>query len=737
MKKSKNIFSLLLLLWASSPLLAQRIKGVVQDGGGEANGKTLPGASIIWKGTQKGVSSKPDGTFSLEVVSGVSELVVSYVGYLSDTLRIENPEQFLTISLTPDEQLQEVEVVGRTPESYYSIEPVNAQILTSKALQKAACCNLSESFETNASVDVHFSDAVTGAKQIQMLGLSGNYTQILIEGMPALRGLATTYGLGYIPGNWMESIQISKGVSSVLSGYESMAGQINLELKKPEDSEKFFLNMYANHMSKVEGNINASQKIGDKWSTMVLFHAETFQNRVDDNKDNFLDMPLMDQVNLINRWKYDGDRLKIQFGVKALLEDRIGGELDYRRGQPVQQGLPYGLELRTNRFEAFMKTSILYPERPYARLGWIQSATFHQQDGFFGIRSYNGEQRTYYSNLIYQTIIGNTFHQVKMGTSFLYDDYRENFMGINLERTEVVPGIFGEYAYIPNDRFTAMVGIRNDFHNLFGNQFSPRFHLMYHTDDHTTLRLSGGRGFRVANILAENTPVMVSSRRFEVEEALRPEEAINFGLNLTRHFHIGNRELTVNVDLYRTAFQNQVIVDMDRDAQGVYFYNLNGRSFSNSFQVEAAYEVFERFDVTAAYRLNDVRMTFSDQLLESPFISRHTGLVNVAYATLFEKWKFDLTANIRGSSRIPDTSGSPADFQLDSRSPAFVILHGQITKKFKRFDAYIGGENLLNFIQPNPILAANDPWAPNFDASLVWGPIFGRMFYTGFRFTIP
>jgi outer membrane receptor for ferrienterochelin and colicin len=755
---------------------AQNLSGTVRDASEGANQSPIPGANVFWLGTTQGTVTDAEGRFSLVQPSDASRLVVSFVGYQSDTLTIGEQRQ-LNIGLKSVLQLKEVTVSGGS--TFISRnETIKTETITSRALQKAACCNLSESFETNASVSVSYADAVTGAKQIQMLGLSGTYVQINTENIPSIRGLATTYGLNYIPGTWISSIDVGKGAGSVVNGYESITGQLNVELQKPEISERLYLNTYVNDMGRAEINLNLAQKIGKRdksrpkeegWSTGLLLHAsgmgDLVKGRMDRNGDGFFDLPMSTQYNAVNRWKYQSKRLMAQFGIKALYENRRGGQLAYYHDSnnpmptPVVDttdhsghgggttGMPdaYGIGSTTRRVEGFSKMALLFPDAPYRGLGLILSAANHDQQSFFGLNQYNGQQQTLYANLIYQSIISTTNHAYKLGASYLMDQYRENYQRFAYRdslfaRQESVPGVFAEYTFTIPDKFTLVAGSRIDFHNLYGTLYTPRLHLKYDLSASTILRVSAGSGFRVANPIAENVGMLVSSRQLIVSETLRPEKAWNYGLNMTHDFMIGNRKGTLGVDLYRTDFVNQIITDMETPRQ-VSFYNLKGKSYANNLQVEVNYQPIKALDLKLAYKLYDVKTTLGQdpseqRLLEKQFVSRDRVLFNASYATNFDKWKFDFTTQWNGSKRLPDLNFQPGEPSEPLYSPAYFILNAQVTKAFKKWDLYVGGENLANFTQKNPIVAADQPFGPNFDGSLAWGPIFGRMIYAGMRFKI-
>ena len=686
-------------------------------------------------GTQVGTSTDTVGGFELPVSENSKTLIISYVGYKSDTVEVTEFDK-LTIVLKQSTELGGVDIVYRqrgTEISY--MNTLKVETMGEKELFKAACCNLSESFETNPSIDVAFTDAVTGTKQIQMLGLDGKYSQITREQMPAVRGLSSVHGMTYIPGSWIESIQLNKGAGSVVNGFESVTGQINVELKKPEESEQWFVNGYANQGGRTELNVNAAHRLNDKVSTGVLLHGNLRPFEIDGNNDGFMDFPNGYQLNAINRWRFQSHKgWEGQAGANVLTEDRQGGQLSSETAVPK-----YQLGWNTNRAELWGKTGYVFPKAKYKSIGFQGSAIYHDQSSFFGSRTYNAEQRSGYFNSIYQSIIGTSTHKYRVGMSIQYDLYNERLDSLQYDREEIVPGAFLEYTFSYFDKFAVVAGIRGDYHNYYGFFFTPRLHARYEVREGTVLRASGGRGQRTANVISENAGLLATSRTWNIKGdpsiqgfGLEPEVAWNFGLNLTQDFRIDYRPGAISVDLYHTLFENQTVVDME-DPRQVQFYNLDGESYATSVQAQVDYELYRRFDLRMAYRWYEVRTTYGTSLKDKPFVAKHRAFVNLGYETL-NGWKFDYTVQWQGPKRVPSTDANPTSFQRATRSPDIFLMNAQITKSWKeRYDVYLGMENITNVKQNNPILASEQPFGPYFDSSLVWGPIFGRMTYVGFR----
>ncbi|MBS1573071.1 MAG: TonB-dependent receptor [Bacteroidetes bacterium] len=613
-----------------------------------------------------------------------------------------------------------------------------------KELLKAACCNLSESFETNATVDVSFANAVTGAKQLKMLGLDQKYTALTKELMPEIRGLASAYGLNFIPGRWIGGIQLTKGGSTVTSGYEGITGQINTELLKFNKNPETNLNIFADFQGRTELNLTQTSSIDDHWDQSILLHGNGTFGNIDDNKDGFLDRPKGNQLNaayLLNYNDLGHSGLGSHFGINFLKDNRKAGQMDYNWQLPQNMQSAYGVGIDTQRFQVWNKTGFVFPGKPYQSIGWMNQFTYHQQDSFYGARNYNGNQKTYFSNLIFESIIANTNNKYKVGASFLLDVYDENYLAQLFKRTETAPGVFAEYT-LTGDKYTLVAGVRTDFHNLAGTQVSPRLNFKYDILPTTILRLSAGKGFRTANVLAENQHYFASNRVLEIMNnggniyGLKPEIAWNYGASLQQEFKLFNRKATLVADFFRTDFQNQVLVDLD-NPQKIMLYNLNGKSFANSFQAQLDFSPVKNLDFRVAYKYYDVEADYISGRKEIPFMAKNRGFFNVAYATNKNTndafWSFDTTVQFVGKQRLPDTTTNPLAFQLPPFSKEYITINAQIAYQFnKKIRAYFGGENLTSYEQKAPIVDVKNPFGNYFDSSMIYAPIMPANFYIGF-----
>lgn len=746
-----RLYLVIACIMLSQVFFAQRenrdISGVIYGISEKNEPLPLFGANAYWLGTTVGDISDENGAFSIPRRNGDSLLVVSYIGYKSDTIFIGS-QTFLEIGLRSVLTLNEVEVAQRTKSTVLkTLTPVKYEVISEKELLKAACCNLSESFETSPSVDVSFTDAITGTRQIQMLGLAGPYSQITRENMPDVRGLSSIYGLTFIPGTWVESIQLNKGTGSVTNGFESIAGQINVELRKPESADRMYFNVYGNEGGRAEMNLNLAQKLNEKWSTAVLLHAQNNSFQMDRNQDGFIDHPLSRQYIGLNRWKYiDPNGLRMQFGLKGTHIDNIGGQMDYdpdiATGMQDNANEIWGMTMNLRRYEAWAKLGKVYEDTPWKSLGAQVSGSFHKHDSQYGATQYDAQQQSYYANFIYQSIIGNTNHNFKTGASLQYDDFIEDLNSDTYVREEFVPGVFFEYTYSFLEKFDVVSGVRVDYHNMYGAFLTPRIHVRYAPVENTIFRASMGRGQRTASIFSENSGVFASARQIIVRSedpdlpyGLSPEVAWNYGFNFTQKFMLDYREGSISADFYRTDFQNQIVVDME-NPRSVVFYNLNGLSYSNSIQTQLDYELIKRLDIRIAYRWYDVQTDYDSGLERKPLVASHRAFANLAYGSR-NHWRFDYTFNWQGAKRLPSTSENPVQYQRDISSPSFFVMNAQVSKTWnEKFEFYLGVENLLNFKQSDAIIAQDQPFGEYFDAALIWGPVFGRNTYAGIRYMI-
>ena len=730
------LFAALVLAVTTTTFAEGYIKGTVTD----TDGEPIVGANLRWENTSKGGVTNIDGEFNVELNSKSHRLITSYIGYTSDTLTVNAPQEGVKIVLKGEVSLDEVIVTARRQGTLNSrVDAMQSQKITYEELCRAACCNLAESFETNASVDVAYSDAATGARQIKLLGLAGTYVQMLTEQIPNLQGAASPYGLSYVPGPWMEGIQVSKGTSSVKNGYEALTGQINIDYKKPQTADPLFINLFAAHTGRLEGNMDVNFNLNKKLATGLLLHYSREQMSHDSDDDGFLDMPKTEQFNVMNRWYFKNDNYIFQAGANFVHEKRESGQIAH--GDHFEN--PYKIDITTNRGLVFTKNGYIFNHDKNTNIALILSGTYHDQKSSFGHSLFDVTQQNIYANLMFETEF-NSKNRISTGVSMNYDNYHEklkdeNVSGldnIHLKRSDAISGAYAQYTFDYYSRFTLLAGIRGDYSQDHGFFVTPRLHLKYAPfGDLLNLRASVGRGYRVANVLVENSYLLASSRTMIFDKGLDNfESAWNYGASAHFTFPVFGKDLSVMFEYYYTDFDKQVVANLE-DPTRVTFSNLEGRSYAQNAQVEVSYPFFKGFLLTGAYRRTDAKTTYNGKLMTKPLTNRYKGLLTASYQTPGGMWQFDATSQFNGGGRMPNPG--TVDPLWKSDFPSFVSLSGQVTFNYKELSVYVGGENLTGYRQKNPIIDAGNPWGERFDASMVWGPVHGPKFYIGLRWSIP
>jgi hypothetical protein len=694
----------------------------------------LPGVTVSVLNGQSAVFSDSVGYFNLPFEGNLPvQVTFQFPGFNSDTIEVTslNP---LRIILKKSVDLKEVEISAKQEALVVStINPLNTEKITERELLKAACCNLSEAFETNPSVTVSYKDAVTGVKEISLLGLRGIYVQMLSEVVPDMRGLAGIYGLTYIPGPWIKSIQLTKGSGAVLNGYESTTGQINIEYKKPfdKDEPRLFLNLFGDELGGVEANAIYKHRFNEAWSSNLMVHGRTMSMELDRNDDGFMDIPENKQINLYNRWQYTSNKkLEAQLMFKFLADEINGGQTGDVTTTPL-----YTTNVKTIRAQAGGKLGIVFPERPGKSIGNIFQATYHDMESMFGVKSYNASEKSIYIQSMYQDYLWQKNQLLTAGVSYRYNLLKQEFYGLPEKIEEHIPGIFAEYTYSYIDKFTVILGLREDLQQNKEWVFIPRLHGKYNFTENAIFRFSAGKSYRNPYLIADNISVLASSRVLDFREDINPERAWNYGVNFTGKFKLNQREGSIIFDAYRTDFIDQLVVDEYSDSTVISFYNLDGSSYSNSFQLTFNIELINYLDLRLAYKIEDVRATYNGSLEEKPLVSNDRVLATTSFMTENKHWKFDLTYVWEGRKKLQNTY---VDEQNKGKeySPSFGVMNFQVTKVFRKFELYGGAENIFDFRQLNPIINPENPFGNSFDATNIWGPIQGRRIYAGIRMSI-
>lgn len=738
----KLFLSCLFLTWLLPAASQVTVKGLVKN----RFDAPISGAKLSFGDSGAYVLTDSLGTFAFTQSVKGKFVIVSHPTYLNDTVRLDK-RNFYTIVLNEFQTITGVKVKAES-EKNLALKGISShtEVIGQGDLKKTACCDLAGCFETQGTVQPMTTNIITNAKELRILGLSGVYNQVLTEGIPMMYGLAYTYGISSFPGTLIDNIFVSKGTNSVLQGFESVVGQVNVIPKSPDRSEKFLYNSYINSFGENQHNLN--YRIGKgKWNNLTSIHVVQPASKWDRDKDEFLDLPLLQRYLVYNKLKY-GDEYKGNFyailGLKAYNEIRYGGQWNFNPTSDLGSVSVYGQSVKFNQFDGYFKAG--YKLNEDRRISWMNSAQTHDQNSWFGSVNYRARQFQAYSNLQFEQN-WNGSHEFKSGVSLrvLNMNERISFSDTTLKRTyagtyikkEMIPGVFAENTFKwRGDIITLITGVRADHHNLFGWKVTPRAMLKYDVTDKAIMRMSAGTGWRTVNLFSENIGLLVSSRDIVFKEPLKEESAFNWGVNFLQRFKKKHFEGFFTIDFYQTRFQNQFFPDYDSEPTKALIYNFSGHSISNGFQTDWNVKVKKLVELKAAYNFLDVYRIINSEKYILPFNAKHKLLIAVSYLPKSKKWRADVNVHWFGKQRLPDTENYPELFRQSSQSKSYTTFNLQLTKTWKKFEFYGGCENIFDYRQLRPIVSWQDPNSPYFDTSFNWGPTRGREAYIGFRYIV-
>lgn len=737
----KLIFINIILLFFTINTYSQIIKGTVYD----INNKRLPGVTIKWINTSEGTLTDNNGNFQLSSENiNDKRIIVSYLGYENDTANVSGAP-LVEIKLSRPVTTDVIEVEEHMNSSYIRNIDTKTEIITQMELKKDACCDLSGCFGKNASVDVAVTDILTNTKELKVLGLDGEYTQILVDNLPLVTGLNSKYSVTSIPGTLIDKITISKGSNSVIQGYESISGIMNVLLKDYHSSERLMVNGFMNSMMEKQFNLNAGQKFGE-WNSLLAFQTVQKSNRIDENNDGFLDFPLITRYMLFNKWNFgedEDDKTNVTIGAKYLNEERIGGQKYFDKETNTGSTDIYGQTVSLDNAEIYTRISHQLDSKKQFK--FFLSGMYFKQNSYYGTTVYDGKQQNFYANLLYEfPVLGNNY--MRLGMSYKYDEIDEGIRFLtasdktyagNYLKKESIPGIYAETsADIIHEKLSLIAGMRLDNHNEYGLVYTPRGLLRYQITDITVMRASFGTGFRTVNLFNEYAGHLASSKDIIVPEKTDAERMVNFGIDLLQYFSFGSFSGNVNLDFYRTVFSSKLIPDYDSDPHKIYLNNVKNNAASNVFQIEFNINYLKNVDFKFAYKYIDLYYFENGFRKEQPFNSKHRIVGGLSLSTDNNEWIFNTTYQWFGKQKLPSTALYPSQYRRPDYSGTYVLVNAQITKNFKNIELYAGVENIFNFMQDNPIISPDNPFGPFFDTSFVWGSTRGREFYLGFRFKI-
>jgi len=707
----------------------------------DENNTPLINTSVHWMNTNMGTITNNQGLFKIKNLDTVEKkLIISFIGYQNDTIIINDIYDIGAISLKPINSLKTIDLKENKTGTYIDKNnAIKTEIITKEELTKAACCDLAGCFETQISVESKTTNIITNTKELSVLGLSGTYNQILLDGLPIIYGATYTYGVSAIPGTLIENIYISQGLASVLQGTESISGQINIQLKEYQESEKFFINLYANSFNAKQINIDYNYKV-NKWKNILSFHSSQPAKIIDHNNDNFLDLPQTTKYSIYNKWTYgleNNDGIYSSITFRYLDEERIGGEIDFNPKENLGDTINYGQKITFQQPELHLRSSYNFNNNAIL----LHSAlTQHKQKSFFGTTKYLVDQINYYFKLGYSTQWNN--HRLESGFSFksliiderieLNNNFNHTYGG-EYSKNEKIPGLFIENTFKWQENIELITGFRLDNHNIHGWMHTPRMLLKYNFSENTIGRFSCGSGWKTINLFTEYINILGSNENIIIGNDLQPEKSTNFGFNFLHAIYLDKIELQFIFDAYKTLFSNQIFPDYESDPQLIIIDNFQDKSESNSLQAEIGIEIIDEIGIKLAYNYLDVFRNHNNHKHRLPFISKHHILNTFSYKPIDKKWHFDFNIHWFGRKKLQNTDNNPVEYQRPEYSNPYSMVNAQFTQNIKNLDFYIGCENILNFTQENPIISAENPFGPYFNISNVWGPVKGREAYIGLR----
>ncbi|MBQ9310432.1 MAG: TonB-dependent receptor [Bacteroidales bacterium] len=624
---------------------------------------------------------------------------------------------------------------ARTNTNYLSkVKDIRTEVISSAGLMKMACCTLAESFENSASVTVGYADATTGARQIRLLGLSGIYTQMLDENRPAMRGITAPFALSYMPGPWLESIQVGKGSPSVVNGTESITGSINLEHRKPTDGKPLFLNASVMDDTKSDFNVTSSLQVSDNLYTVLMGHVDGNFRTYDMNGDGFADEPARLQINVANRWLWYSPKVQVRWGLRYVHDTREGGQISG----------PWKSDVTNNIANAYMKVGRSLRDDGSSSIALVADYTLQKTASAFGNNGYDAGQHSIFANLLYLNKFTDA-HEITAGVNatvdYIDEDINAGGLSINgTSRTLAQFAPYAEYTFRNGEKFSLIAGLSGTAVPQYGFYPVPRLTVKYQPAEALVLRANGGRGLRFSHPVADNIGILSTGKSISGDLSARVlEDAWTFGGNATYYF---SDNTYLSLDCFNTRFASALFADREA-ANAIVLYSLDGHeAWSRNFQADFSMEPLNRLSFTLTGRLTDAKAWQpSGGGRELPLSSRYKVVFNTQYKIGANRWIFDFTASLNGPARVYDFMKDLRDedgmlLYPDGKTPVYPLLYAQITRRFRGFDIYVGGENLTGSMQMHPVVDADTPFADTFDAASVWGPLMGAKFYVGFRMTI-
>lgn len=722
--------------WAQEPMLS----GTVKDAGTR---EPLAYASVLLLPSVTGATTDEQGGFSIPLsgITSPARLVVSFIGYQTDTVSVNSRQSRYTIYLNPDvNALQEVVVVSGTMKEVTKMNsPIPVEVYSPALFMKNPTPSIFESLGMVNGVQPQLNCNVCNTGDIHINGMEGPYTMVLIDGMPIVSSLATVYGLAGIPNSLVKRIEIVKGPASTLYGSEAVGGLVNIITKTPLTSPLLHVDLSATSMAEYNADISTKWKFRNTHA-LVGVNYFNFQNPTDVNGDNFTDVTQQQRISLFNKLEFTRkEERQASLAVRYVYEDRWGGELQWRQHLRGSDQV-YGESIYTNRFEVLGNYQL--PVRN-EKIIFDYSYNDHIQDSYYGIHPFVADQQVAFGQLRWDKKVGR--HDLLAGIPFRYIYYDDNTVGTqgtdstNSPMHTVLPGIFLQDELTVNDHLTVLGGMRYDHHNRHGNIFSPRVSFKYSPNKANTFRLSTGNGFRVVNLFTEDHAALTGARSVVIQNELKPEQSWNVNLNYATNITHSSGFIGFDASLFYTYFTNKIVGDFLTDPDLILYDNLAGHAVSKGVTINADVAFASSLKIIAGVTVMDVyqKQTIGtkERKVSQLFAPKFSGTYAISYFVDRIGLTFDVTGRFNGPMKLPV---GPRD--IDPRpdeSPWFTIMNVQVAKKFTNgFEVYGGVKNIFDFFPENPLLEPENPFGKNFDTSYNYASIQGVKGFLGVRYTV-
>ncbi|NOT36636.1 MAG: TonB-dependent receptor [Saprospiraceae bacterium] len=728
-------------LFLNSLIYSQIVTGTVVD----SKNQGLEGVMVFFLNTTVGTRTLKDGSFVIEKPNNENRLVIRYLGFKEDTLILKDDQTQLFLQLKEGVDLQDVTITGtRSSHSFSLLNPQNVETLTSKEFRKAACCSLAESFQTSNTVDLAYSNAVVGNREIQFLGLRGMYTQQLVENRPVFTGILNTFGYDFIPGTWLDQINIQKGASSALHGAQSMTGAINTGLKKPDLDYPVYVNGYADYHGRFEGNLHLNKSWSDFDHSGIYLHASRHSGFRDHNKDGFFDDAKNNLLNGMIKNTFFGTSWEGMVNAQALHNTRSGGEVNDQGKYSFQQTITHTNLSGNLGYVGF--------ENPSQSTGSIYDLAFSELYGSFGTEhQFSNKEKRGLIQFIYSHAFSDDKHKITVGPALTYNEAHEKLTGLNNfdhHYKEITPGIFADYDIKFGEmecddlkRWIISTSHRLEYIKSSKLFWTPRASLRYNIDEEWTTRLSIGRGYRFFRLVSDQLSLLTTNRMWIINDLPEYESSWNYGLNLVGKPTIFNKAAELNFDFYVTRFEEQLVLDLDADIPTrplAIFSSLNGDSRAVVLSGTFSYPITNQITAKTGLRYQDTKQTNSTGFRDQVMIPKWRGLLSIDFESTDKKWLCNFATHYIGKMRLPDKTYYPGDLIHDHReySKPYFHLQAQANYTYQLWEFYVGCENITNYTQHQAIIDPLNSSGPFFNASEIYAPINGIKPYIGFKYRI-